>query len=223
MCVVFTNKGDLYSNIKKTCCVERSIPSQVMCSRTITPKGGNVRSLMTVGTKVAIQMATKIGSAPYIIKMPLNGLMTIGFDVATDSRDKKISYGAMVATMDIKTSAEYFSAVSKQTSGEELSHSFMQNVMKALKAYQQVHNALPQRICIYRDGVGDSQVPFVLEHELKPLQENLKRAYESANSKTGPKLIFMIVSKRINSRLFLDKHNPPPGTVVDDVITLPER
>jgi len=47
-----------------------------------------------------------------------------------------------------------------------------------------------------------------------------------------PKFTFIVVTKKINTRLFaaqltsdqqVEKKNPPPGTVVDDVITLPER
>ncbi|VEN34368.1 unnamed protein product [Callosobruchus maculatus] len=37
------------------------------------------------------------------------------------------------------------------------------------------------------------------------------------------RMAFVVVSKRINTRIFGDKGNPPPGTVVDDVVTLPER
>jgi aubergine-like protein len=37
------------------------------------------------------------------------------------------------------------------------------------------------------------------------------------------KMAFIIVSNHINTRLFCEGNNPPPGTVVDDVITLPER
>uniref|UniRef100_A0A1B0G0Z7 Piwi domain-containing protein n=1 Tax=Glossina morsitans morsitans TaxID=37546 RepID=A0A1B0G0Z7_GLOMM len=36
-------------------------------------------------------------------------------------------------------------------------------------------------------------------------------------------MAFIIVSKRINTRYFVNKQNPVPGTVVNDVITLPER
>jgi aubergine len=36
-------------------------------------------------------------------------------------------------------------------------------------------------------------------------------------------LTFIIVSKRINTRLFAGNSNPPAGTVADSVITLPER
>ena len=44
-----------------------------------------------------------------------------------------------------------------------------------------------------------------------------------------PGFSFIVVSKRIHSRLFAEGTstgrpvNPPPGTVCDDVITLPER
>ena len=42
-----------------------------------------------------------------------------------------------------------------------------------------------------------------------------------------PKLTFIVVSKRISARFFYpDRNNilnPPSGTVVDDVVTLPER
>lgn len=42
-----------------------------------------------------------------------------------------------------------------------------------------------------------------------------------------PKFTLIVVTKKINSRVMLDRggkyDNPAPGTVVDDVITLPER
>lgn len=36
-------------------------------------------------------------------------------------------------------------------------------------------------------------------------------------------LSFVIVTKRIHSRIMTDAGNPPPGSVVDDTITCPER
>lgn len=42
-----------------------------------------------------------------------------------------------------------------------------------------------------------------------------------------PKFSFIVVTKRINTRIFASEGgraaNPAPGTIVDDVITLPER
>jgi aubergine-like protein len=51
------------------------------------------------------------------------------------------------------------------------------------------------------------------------LQEQLSKIYGDKPFR----MAFIIVTKHINTRLFLGDRNPPPGTVVDEVITLPER
>ena len=56
MVVVPNNKGDVYHAIKKVLCVDRPIPSQVITG-TLLKKG---KGLMSVATKVAIQMAAKL-------------------------------------------------------------------------------------------------------------------------------------------------------------------
>lgn len=57
---------------------------------------------MSVATKVLIQINAKLGGAPWMIGSgPLKGVMTIGFDVATDTKNKSISYGVFVASMDL--------------------------------------------------------------------------------------------------------------------------
>lgn len=149
--------------------------------------------------------------------------MTIGFDVCHDAKDKKKSYGALVASMDLKTSPEFFSAVQPHTNGEELSNQLALDIVKTIYQYRQTHNALPEKICMFRDGVGEGQIEYVLEHELKAINEQLKETYANAGVEGGPKFLFIIVSKRINTRLFEKQKNPSPGTVCDDVITLPER
>ena len=58
MIVIPNNKGDHYSAVKKKCCLEKPIPSQCVTSTVLSkPKG-----LMSVATKVAIQMNSKLGS-----------------------------------------------------------------------------------------------------------------------------------------------------------------
>ena len=72
-----------------------------------------------------------------------------------------------------------------------------------------------------RDGVGDGQIPYVVEHEVAAITNCFKEA-----GMEEVKFTFIIVSKRINTRLFRmngKPTNPPSGTVVDDVVTLPER
>ena len=71
-----------------------------------------------------------------------------------------------------------------------------------------------------RDGVGDGQIPYVVETEVKAIEEAFKDAGMS-----DVKFTYIIVSKRINHRFFTGPQpdNPHSGTIVDDVVTLPER
>jgi len=81
--LIFPNlRADRYSAVKKRTCVDRAVPTQVVLTKTITPKqggGGNIRS---VAMKIAIQLNSKLGGAPWMIGLPIKGLMTIGFDVS---------------------------------------------------------------------------------------------------------------------------------------------
>lgn len=219
ICVVSNDNADRYSAIKRKCCVDRAIPSQCIKVKTMLKKG------LAVATKVAIQILCKLGGAPWSIDMPLSKIMVIGYDVCHDTRDKSRSFGAMVATMDMKRHSKFFSAVTPHTNGEELSNDLSLNIVKALHEFRTIEGGLPERILIYRDGVGEGQTQYVYEHEVANIREKLEPIYKKENK--AVKLAFIIVSKRINTRIFENRRhnptNPPPGTVVDDVITLPER
>lgn len=87
-----------------------------------------------------------------MLNIPLKGLMTIGFDVTHDSTDKSKTWGAYIASMDLKECVEYFSAVSPHRNGGELSDQMALYMNQALRTYQKRHNYLPARILFYRDG-----------------------------------------------------------------------
>lgn len=97
-----------------------------------------------------------------MIKLPLKGIMTVGFDVNHDSRDRSKSYGAFVASMDLRTSAQYYSGVSAHKEGEELSNYIGVHMAAALHEYKEANGTLPERIVMYRDGVGDGQVTRIV-------------------------------------------------------------
>ena len=71
--------------------------------------------------------------------------------------------------------------------------------------------------------MGDGQINYVLEHEIKAIE----KCFQAAGiNQADLKFTYIIVSKRINTRFFKmtgKPSNPPSGTVVDDVVTLPER
>ncbi|KAM3966529.1 piwi like RNA-mediated gene silencing protein aubergine [Aphomia sociella] len=217
LCVLARNFPDRYEAIKKKCTVDRAVPTQVVCARNMTS-----RSAMSIATKVAIQINCKLGGAPWTVSIPLKTLMVIGYDVCHDTRSKEKSFGAFVTTMN-QTMSQYYSIVNAHTSGEELSSHMGFNIAAAVKKYQEKNGVLPNPIFVYRDGVGDGQIPYVLSHEVAEIKKKLAQIYGRAEYK----LAFIIVSKRINTRIFIDRgstgDNPRPGTVIDDVVTLPER
>lgn len=152
--------------------------------------------------------------------------MTIGFDVTHDTTDRSKSYGAFVASMDLKSSVKFFSAVSPHKDGEEMSGNITTHLQKAMYEYREEHQTLPERVLFYRDGVGDGQIEYIYTIEVKQMESKLKEIYAQAGNNDVPKFCFVIVNKRINTRIFLNNgrvDNPKSGTVVDTTITLPER
>ncbi|KAL0122352.1 hypothetical protein PUN28_007227 [Cardiocondyla obscurior] len=212
-CVVSNNRNDRYSAIKKKCCLDRPVPSQVFLQKNL-----NGRNAMSIATKVAIQMNCKLGGAPWAVDNPLRGLMAIGFDVCHDVDTRGKDYLSMVATVD-QTLTRYFSSIIQFHSGEDLAEQLCTSVRKALMAYRAINQAYPMYLVIYRDGVSEGQIRNVWENEVGTLKKKLEELYYGPNFK----MIFIIVNKKINVRLFdhTRRTNPPIGTIVDDVITNP--
>jgi len=48
----------------------------------------------------------------------------------------------------------------------------------AMKNYYKINNMLPERIIVFRDGVGDGQLETVHEHEVRQLLECFKQIGE---------------------------------------------
>ncbi len=105
-------------------------------------------------------------------------------------------------------------------------HNICANLTKALHVYREHNGAYPKRIIVYRDGIGDGQIQAVKEVELKQIKAAMREVIGSEADSMS--FAFIIVCKRINTRFFRDNNGAPPtnpqsGTVVDDVVTLPER
>jgi aubergine-like protein len=125
--------------------------------------------------------------------------------------------------MDLKSSNKFYSSIALHNNGEECASNIRTHIQKAIYSYKEEHGALPARIIFYRDGVGDGQINMVMEYEVNSIKGMLEGMYP----KDELKFAFVIVNKRINTRFFEEKRdqydNPVPGTVVDTVVTLPER
>jgi len=216
MVVIPNNKGDHYAAVKKKCCIEKPIPSQCMTATVL----GKPKGLMSVATKVLLQMNCKLGGEPWAVKIPLKNTMVIGYDTYHDSLHKDKSVGAVVASLN-PTFTKFVSMADFHSNQSELTDRMCPAIAKALRKYSSANGCLPERVIMYRDGVGDGQINYVVEHEVAAITNCFKEA-----GMENVKFTYIIVSKRIQTRLFRmngKPSNPPSGTVVDDVVTLPER
>lgn len=219
-CMLPSNRKDRYDAVKRLCCVDTPVPSQVVLAKTV----GNPKRLMSVATKIAIQMNCKLGGEAWTVNIPLEGCMIVGIDTYHDSSQRGRSVGGFVASLN-RRYTRWYSNVTFQQSGVELIDGLKRCMRGALMKYHDVNRVFPGRIIIYRDGVGDGQLEMLLQHEIPQLIECF---HIENNPEYKPHLTFIVVKKRINARFFLENErrrqleNPPPGTVIDDEVTRPD-
>jgi len=216
VCIVPNNRKDRYDAIKKITCVECPVPSQVVVSRTLSKQ----QMLMSVCTKIAIQLNCKLGGEVWACEIPVKNLMVIGFDVYHDSLNKGQSIGGFIASMN-NSLTRYYSRITKQRSHNEICDQLKVCMTGALKKYREINGHDPDRIIVYRDGVGDGQIYDVKDHEVP----QFKKAIHEFNPAIT-KFSMIIVKKRVSTRLFAQSRagisNPLPGTIVDSEVTRPE-
>ncbi|XP_013180171.1 PREDICTED: protein argonaute-3 [Papilio xuthus] len=209
-----TIRDDRYSAIKKICCVDNPVPSQVINARTIM----NSQKIRSITQKILLQMNCKLGGTLWNISIPLKSAMIIGIDSYHDASRKKKSVCAFIASYN-QTMTHWYSKVVLQERGQEIVDSLKSCFVDALKHYLRVNGRLPDRIIIYRDGVGDGQLKLLQDYEIPQMQicfSILGTAYK-------PSLTYVVVQKRINTRIFMKTRNgfenPFPGTVLDHCVT----
>ena len=143
--------------------------------------------------------------------------MIIGIDVYHNPDRRHSSRLAFVASINAYFT-KYFSTSREQR--DELGDTLSMCLVKSLESYHNNNDCLPERIIVYRDGVGDGRFNMVLEHEIPQFQ----KAFSHFGANYNPKFTWINVSKRINTRILgigpnNCAENPPPGTVVDHTIT----
>ncbi|XP_050665702.1 piwi-like protein Ago3 [Leptidea sinapis] len=210
-----TKTDDRYSSIKKICCAENPIPSQVINARTIM----NQQKLRSITQKILLQINCKLGGTLWGISIPFKTAMVIGIDCYHDPSRRLRSVCSFVASYNQSMTTWYSKAVF-QEKGQEIIDSLKACLVDALKHYLRVNGRLPDRIIMYRDGVGDGQLKLLRDYEVPQLQICFKSL---GDTDYKPTLTYVVVQKRINTRIFSKTgngfDNPIPGTVVDHAIT----
>ncbi|EFO84985.1 hypothetical protein CRE_03804 [Caenorhabditis remanei] len=226
-----------YDSLKKYLCVECPIPNQCINLRTLAGKasdGGENKNFGSIVLKIFLQMICKTGGALWKVNIPLTETMIVGYDLYHDSTLKGKTVGACVST----TTGDYtkfYSQTRPHENPTQLGNNLTHFVRKALKKYyDENNNTLPSRLILYRDGAGDGQIPYIKNTEVKLVRDACDMVTERAAKLSGKvhksvKLAFIIVTKRVNMRILKQGAsastaiNPDPGTVVDTVVTRPER
>ena len=130
--------------------------------------------------------------------------------------------GGFVASINPEFT-RWYSKPTIQEKREELVNGLTASMESALLAYKSFNSYLPERIILYRDGVGNGQLQFVENYELP----QFKAAFERVAPSYNPGLTFIVVQKRINTKFFMQTSkpgqdslmNPPPGSVLDHTVT----
>ena len=145
MVVIPNNKGDHYAVVKKKCCIDKPIPSQVMTATVLNKSKG----LMSGATNVALQMICKLGGEPWAVKIPLKNTMVIGYDTYHDSLYKDKSVGAVVASVN-STFTKFISMADFHSNQSEMTDRMCPAIGKALRRYNSLNGCLPERVIMYR-------------------------------------------------------------------------
>uniref|UniRef100_A0A3B5AYK6 Piwi-like protein 2 n=1 Tax=Stegastes partitus TaxID=144197 RepID=A0A3B5AYK6_9TELE len=197
VCIMVGNRDDLYSAIKKLCCVKSPIPSQAINVRTISQP----QKLRSVAQKILLQMNSKLGGELWTGNDKPGHQSVMGFVASVNS-----------------SLTRWYSRVTFQAPTEELINGFRVCLLAALQKYYEVNHNLPEKIVVYRDGVSDGQLKMVEQYEIP----QLIKCFETF-PKYEPKLVFIVVQKRISTTLYSWAGNsfgtPPPGTVLDHTLT----
>lgn len=209
-----TPRDDRYSAVKKLCCVEMPVASQVINVRTISQP----QKLRSVVQKIGLQINCKLGGELWAVQIPLKKTLVCGVDVYHDPTRGGRSVVGFIASLN-NTFTRWFSIVVFQKAGQELADCLKAALISAIRKFDEVNHFLPEKIIFYRDGVSDGQLSHVQDYEVTQLES----CFQNFDNNYQPSLIVIVVQKRINTRLFLRKSsqldNPLPGSVLDHTIT----
>ena len=154
--------------------------------------------------------------------------MIVGIDVY-HSLGESNSWCGFISSVDRECTKWYSQCRDQKQNQREMIDKLADMTRLSLKNYLEVNGFLPNKIIVYRDGVGDSRLDFCLEYEIS----QIKDAFKSFGPDYQPPITAVIVSKRVNIRMLHnikgqqreggEYANPPPGTVLDHTVTRKDR
>ena len=191
---------------------EKGYISQVVRSSTIGKKG-----LMSICSQILLQMNSKLGGIPYIIKFDKTinerKLIVVGVD-SSHIQGKRTGVG-MVSTIDKDFSSFYNKEqIIKEENKKELTFCVSSFLEEAIQEYKKQNKDDPKGIIIYRQGVSLQQ------------KEKLKEEIKQIDSVCKTKNVlyyYILVNTKTNYKIFHiedgEYYNPYSGLLVLEGIT----
>ncbi|XP_011856319.1 PREDICTED: piwi-like protein 4 [Mandrillus leucophaeus] len=214
MCILPSNQKTYYDSIKKYLSSDCPVPSQCVLARTLNKQG----MMMSIATKIAMQMTCKLGGELWAVEIPLKSLMVVGIDVCKDALSKDVMVVGCVASVNPGIT-RWFSRCLLQRTMTDVADCLKVFMTGALNKWYKYNHDLPARIIVYRAGVGDGQLKTLVEYEVPQLLSSVAES----SSNTSSRLSVIVVRKKCMPRFFTEMNrtvqNPPLGTVVDSEAT----
>ena len=172
---------------------------------------------LSVASNIMKQLNQKTGGEHIRVSLPkavtAAKTMVIGIDVCHAGKHSVCGFAA--STNAACTS--YYSDFIIQPKNQELVKRDLDQCLKgALQEFAATEKCLPTKIVIFRDGVGEQMRAQIERKEIGQFREVIAKY---CNKVSPPKITLVVVNKRINQRMFLEKHrdmaNPQPGTILD--------
>ncbi|NWR47451.1 PIWL2 protein, partial [Regulus satrapa] len=112
LCIIPGGRDDIYAAIKKLCCVQTPVPSQVINAQTLTGHPGKIKSVVQ---KVLLQINSKLGGQLWGVDIPLKQPSVVGMDIIPKSHlFSPLQKQLVVVGMDIIPKSQLFSPLQKQ-------------------------------------------------------------------------------------------------------------
>ncbi|XP_027807214.1 piwi-like protein 4 [Marmota flaviventris] len=216
MCILPSNQKNYYDSIKKYLSLDCPVPSQCVLTRTLSKQG----MMMSVATKIAMQMTCKLGGELWAVEIPLKSLMVVGIDICKDTFNREVAVVGFVASLNPRITRWFSRCILQKTT--DIADCLKVFMTGALNKWYKHNHSLPARIIVYRDGVGDGQLKTIVEYEVPQLLSSVTES----SSNISCRLSVIVVRKKCMPRFFTEMNhtvqNPPLGTVVDAEATRPK-
>jgi len=221
-----------YSEIKRIGDTDVGVMTQVLCQQTMQKAMKSSSTMLNLLLKINTKVGGQNVSIPSKMRSPImnDPVIVLGADVTHPAAGEfaRPSIAAIVGSMD-PVPSKYIATVSVQERRLEFIADTKDMVKKLLKKFYSKNKRKPERIVMYRDGVGEGQFKLVLAHEMAAIRAACQELEKDGGYTPG--ITFVCVQKRHHMRLFCEdrqdmvgkSNNIPAGTCVDTNICHPSQ